>query len=216
MTQRERMDAGLVYDAGDAEIMNEQGGYLEKLYDFNATRPSEMEKREILLKEMFGSIGKGCYIEPPFHANWGGKHCYFGEWVYANFNLTVVDDGNVYVGDKTMFGPNVCIATANHPIQKDLREKMLQYNKDVHIGRCVWIGANTVICPGVTIGDYSVIGAGSVVTKDVPEGVVAFGNPCRVVREIGKRDDEFFYRDERIDWENLKDLVPQFCTETKE
>ncbi len=211
MTQRERMDAGLVYDSGDPEIMDEQGGYLEKLYDFNATRPSEMQKRETLLKEMFGSIGKGCYIEPPFHANWGGKHCYFGDWVYANFNLTVVDDGNIYVGDKTMFGPNVCIATANHPIHRELREKMLQYNKDVHIGRCVWIGANTVICPGVTIGDYSVIGAGSVVTRDIPSDVVAVGNPCRVIREIGERDEKFFYRDEKIDWENLKDLVPQFC-----
>ncbi len=210
MTQKERMEAGIVYDPADPEIEREQGACLEKLYDFNVTRPSEMEKRQELLKQMFGSIGRGCYIEQPFHANWGGKHCHFGELVYANFNLTLVDDGNIYVGDKTMFGPNVCVATANHPINVELREKMLQYNKDVHIGKCVWIGANSVICPGVTIGDNTVIGAGSVVTKDIPANVVAAGVPCKVIREIGARDDEFFYKDEKLDWENLKDMVPQF------
>ena len=207
MTQRQRMVEGLVYDPADKEIMDEQEKCLELLYDFNATRPSEGKKREELLKKMFGSVGEGVYLEPPFHANWAGKNCYFGDWVYANFNLTIVDDGNVYVGDKTMFGPNVCIATPNHPINVELREHMLQYNKDVHIGRCVWIGANTVICPGVTIGDNTVIGAGSVVTKDIPANVVAFGNPCRVVREIGERDKEFFYKDEKIDWENLQDIL---------
>ncbi|MCR5546639.1 MAG: sugar O-acetyltransferase [Lachnospiraceae bacterium] len=210
MTQKERMEAGLVYDAADGEIEKEQTKCLELLYEYNATRPTEQEKRKNLLKKMFGSIGEGCYIEPPFRANWGGKNCFFEELVYANFNLTLVDDGNIYVGAKTMFGPNVCVATANHPINVELREKMLQYNKDVHIGRCVWIGANTVIVPGVTIGDNSVIGAGSVVTKDIPENVVAYGNPCRVVREIGERDREFFYKDEKIDWECLKNLEPAF------
>lgn len=204
MTQKERMEAGLIYDAADKEIEIEQNGCLEKLYEYNATRPSEQDKRQALLKEMFGSIGQGCYIEPPFRANWGGKNCYFEDYVYANFNLTLVDDGKIYVGEKTMFGPNVCVATANHPINTELREKMLQYNKDVHIGRCVWIGANTVIVPGVTIGDNSVIGAGSVVTKDIPANVVAYGNPCRVIREIGERDKTFFYKDETIDWEYLR------------
>ena len=210
MTQKERMVAGLVYDAADGEIEKEQVKCLEKLYDYNATRPSEQKKRQQLLKEMFGSIGEGCYIEPPFHANWGGKNCYFEELVYANFNLTLVDDGNIYVGAKTMFGPNVCVATANHPVNVELREKMLQYNKDVHIGRCVWIGANTVIVPGVSIGDNSVIGAGSVVTKDIPPNVVAFGNPCRVVREIGERDHKYFFKEETIDWENLTDYQSEF------
>ena len=129
MTQRERMDAGLIYDSADAEIEKEQTGCLEKLYDFNATRPSEMEKRQALLKEMFGSIGEHCYIEPPLRANWGGKHCYFEDYVYANFNLTMVDDGNIYVGEKTMFGPNVCVATANHPINKELRAMCLDWRK---------------------------------------------------------------------------------------
>jgi galactoside O-acetyltransferase len=203
MTQRERMDKGLIYDPGDAEIMKEQVACLEYLYDFNATRPSEYKKREELLKNMFGKIGKGCYIEPPFHANFGGRHVYMGDYVYANFNLTLVDDGNIYIGDKVMFGPNVTVATANHPIAPELREKQLQYNKDIHIGNNVWIGSGVIIVPGITIGDNSVIGAGSIVTKDIPANVVAYGNPCRIAREINEHDREFFYKKEAIDWENL-------------
>ena len=164
---------------------------------------SEMKKRAALLKQMLGAIGENCYIEPPFRANWGGKHVYMGNNVYANFNLTLVDDGNIYIGDNVMFGPNVTIATANHPILPELREKGLQYNKDVHIGKNVWIGAGVVIVPGITIGNNSVIGAGSVVVKDIPANVVAVGNPCRVLREISQHDREYFYRNERIDWENL-------------
>lgn len=203
MTEKERMETGIIYDPGDEEIMKEQSGCLELLYDFNATRPSEMEKRGALLKQMFGAIGEGCYIEPPFHANWAGKHVFMGNYVYANFNLTLVDDGNIYIGDGVMFGPNVTVATANHPIIPELRKKALQYNKEVHIGNNVWIGAGTVIVPGITIGDNTVIGAGSIVTKDIPANVVAVGNPCKVLREISEQDREYFYKNERIDWENL-------------
>lgn len=164
---------------------------LEKLYDFNATRPSELEKRTQMLKTMFAEIGEGCYIEPPFHANWGGKHVHFGNHVYANFNLTLVDDTHIYVGDYTMFGPNVTIATAAHPILPELRMPVTQYNLPVHIGKNCWIGAGAIILPGVTIGDNTVIGAGSVVTKDIPANVVAVGNPCRVMRPIGEKDKIF-------------------------
>lgn len=203
MTQKERMLAGLIYDPADDSIMSEQVTYLEKMYDFNATRPSEMEKRQALLKEMLGDVGENCYIEPPFHSNWGGKHVHMGSYVYANFGLTCVDDADIYIGDKVMFGPNVVIATANHPILPEFREKGYQYNKQVHIGNNVWIGAGAVLVPGVTIGDNSVIGAGSIVTKDIPANVVAVGNPCRVLREIGGHDRKYFYRNEEIDWENL-------------
>lgn len=203
MTQRERMDKGLIYDPGDSDIMTEQTGCLDLLYDFNDTRPSEGEKRQALLKKMFGSIGEGCYIEPPLRANWAGKNVYMGDYCYANFNLTLVDDAPIYIGNKVMFGPNVTVATANHPIDPELRERMLQYNKEVHIGNNVWIGTGVIIVPGVTIGDNSVIGAGSIVTRDVPADVVAYGNPCRVIRKISQHDREFFYRNERIDWENL-------------
>ena len=203
MTEWERMEAGLIYNPGEKEIMEKQEPYLDKLWAFNQLKPSQSKEMEAYMKEVFAECGDNCYIELPFHANWGGSNVHFGDWVYANFNLTIVDDGHVYVGDKVMFGPNVTIATANHPIEPGLRDRMLQYNKDVHIENNVWIGANTVIVPGVTIGENAVIGAGSVVTKDIPANVVAVGNPCRVLREIGEHDREYFYKDEKIDWKNL-------------
>ena len=203
MTEKEKMHSGDLYLPGDEEIMTEQLKCLDRLYDFNNTRPTEMEKRTQLLKEMFGDIGEDCYIEPPLHANWGGKNCHFGKGVYANFNLTLVDDTHIYVGDYTLFGPNVVVATAGHPVQPELREKTYQYNFSVHIGRNCWIGAGAVIVPGVTIGDNVVIGAGSVVTKDIPPNVVAVGNPCRVLREIGEYDNEYYFKNRKIDYGNL-------------
>ena len=203
MTQYERMKKGLIYDPFDKEIMAEQIDLLDGLWKFNNLKPSEQEERQRYMKEVFAECGDGCYIEPPFHANWGGKHVHFGSGVYANFNLTLVDDGHIYVGDKVMFGPNVTVATANHPIDPELRAKGLQYNKDVRIGENVWIGAGVIIVPGVTIGKNTVIGAGSVVTKDIPDNVVAVGNPCKVLREVSERDRKYFYKNERIDRENL-------------
>lgn len=203
MSMKDKLHTGELYLPGDEEIMKEQLQYLEKLYDFNMTRPSEMEKRTAMLKEMFAEIGEGCYIEPPLHANWGGHHVHFGKGVYANFNLTLVDDTHIYVGDYTMFGPNVTVATAGHPILPELREKAYQYNFPVHIGRNCWIGAGVVIVPGVTIGDNVVIGAGSVVTKDIPSNVIAIGNPCRVLREVNDHDREYYFKDRRINFEDL-------------
>ena len=198
MTNQEKMHATMLYDPNDSDIMTEQIRCLDRLYDFNNTRPTEMEKRAALLKEMFAEIGEGCYIEPPFRANWGGKHVHFGKNVYANFNLTMVDDTHIYVGDCVMFAPNVTVATAGHPIDPALRERALQYNAPVRIGRNCWIGAGALIMPGVTIGENTVIGAGSVVTRDIPAGVVAVGNPCRVMREIGERDKEVYFRGRKV------------------
>ncbi len=206
MTNRERMHSGMLYYPSGDDVMTEQLQCLDKLYDFNQTRPSELDKRAKLLKEMFAEIGEDCYIEPPFHANWGGHHVHFGNSVYANFNLTMVDDTHIYVGDYTMFGPNVTVATAGHPIDPDLRSKAYQYNMPVHIGRNCWLGAGVVVLPGVTIGDNSVIGAGSVVTKDIPPNVVAVGNPCRVLREINERDKEYYFKDRKIDAELLESV----------
>ena len=155
------------------------------------------------MKEVFAECGNNCYIELPFRANWGGHNVHFGNDVYANYNLTIVDDGHVYVGNKVMFGPNVVIATANHPIEPSLRDKALQYNKDVYIGDNVWIGAGVIIVPGIRIGKNSVIGAGSVVTKDIPDNVVAVGNPCKILRKISEHDKNYFYKEEKIDWDNL-------------
>ncbi len=201
---KERMHTGDLYLSGDQEIMEWQTKCLDRLYDFNMTRPTEGKKRESMLKEMFAEIGEGCYIEPPFHANFGGAHVHFGKNIYANFNLTLVDDTHIYVGDYTMFGPNVTVATAGHPILPELREKMYQYNFPVHIGKNCWIGAGVVIVPGIAIGDNVVIGAGSVVTKDLPSNVVAVGNPCRVLREVNERDKKYYFKDRKIEFSNLR------------
>lgn len=199
----EKMHSGELYDPMQGGLVDLQTRCLEKLYDYNMTRPSEKEKREQLLKEMFAQIGEGCYIEPPFHANFGGRHVYFGKHVYANFNLTLVDDTYIHVGDYTMFGPNVTVATAGHPILPELREKGYQYNFPVRIGRNCWIGAGAVIVPGVTIGDDAVIGAGSVVTRDIPDGVVAVGDPCRVLRKIDAHDREYYFKNRKIHRESV-------------
>lgn len=198
MSNKDKMHTGELYLPGDVEIMKEQQICLDKLYDYNMTRPTESEKRQKLLKEMFAEIGEDCYIEPPFHANWGGKHVHFGKCVYANFNFTAVDDTHIYVGDYTMFGPNVILATAGHPILPELRQEAYQYNMPVHIGKNCWLGAGVIVLPGVTIGDNTVIGAGSVVTKDIPSNVVAVGNPCRVLREINEHDKEYYFKNRKI------------------
>lgn len=150
MSMRDKLHTGELYLPMDDSIMKDQLKRIDRLYDFNATRPTELDKREEMLKEMFAEIGEGCYIEPPLHSNFGGGHVHFGKYVYANFNLTMVDDTHIYVGDNT------------------------------------------------------VIGAGSVVTKDIPENVVAVGNPCRVLREIGERDREYYFKDRKIDWESIQ------------
>ena len=198
MTNLEKMHATMLYDPADGDIMAEQTACLDRLYDFNHTRPTEMDKRQALMKEMFAEVGEGCYVEPPFHANWGGRHVHLGKFVYAHFGLTMVDDTHIYVGDYTLFGPNVVVATAGHPIDPELRARGLQYNAAVRIGRNCWIGAGALIMPGVTIGDNTVIGAGSVVTRDIPAGVVAVGNPCRVMREITERDREVYFKDKKV------------------
>ena len=198
MNAKERMKSGKIYFCTDEELAKEQLRRLDRLYDFNQTRPSEMPKRMALLKEILAEVGENCYVEPPLHANWG-CHTHFGNNVYANFNLTLVDDTDLYVGDSVLFGPNVVVAVAGHPVDPDLRRKVAQFNLPVHIGNNVWIGAGAIILPGITIGDNSVIGAGSVVTKDIPANVVAVGNPCRVLREIGEHDREYYWRDRKIE-----------------
>ena len=203
MTQYERMVKGLLYDPDVPELKEMQFPWQDRLWEFNRLKPSDVEEKQKYMREVFAECGDGCYIELPLRANWGGRHVHFGCNVYANSNLTLVDDGHIYVGDRVMIGPNVTIATANHPIEPGLRGRALQYNRDVYIGENAWIGAGAVIVPGVRIGKNAVIGAGSVVTRDIPDNVVAVGNPCRVLREVSERDREYYYRNEKIDWENL-------------
>ncbi len=207
MTERERMTEGLIYDPGEKELMAEQMEAQELLHEFNSLRPSQLEEQQDLMKRMFAECGENNFIQRPLYANWGGRHVHLGSNIYMNFNATLVDDGHIYIGDWAKFGPNVTVATPGHPILPELRKgqgTVLQYNKDVHIGAGVWIGAGTVILPGVSIGENAVIGAGSVVTRDIPADTVAYGNPCRVIREIGERDKEFFFREERIDWDEVE------------
>lgn len=204
MSIREKLHSGELYDPMDQELFEEQLRCLERLYDYNQTRPMEQERRAALLRDMLAECGEDCYVEPPFHANWGGRHVHFGKGIYANFNLTAVDDTHIYVGDYTKFGPNVVLATAGHPLCPELREKGYQFNAPIRIGRCCWLGAGVVVVPGVSIGDGTVIGAGSVVTRDIPPNSLAVGNPCRVLRELDERDRRYYFRDREIDggvWE---------------
>ena len=205
MTQYERMVKGLIYDPANPEIMAEQGSLQERAWAFNQLSPRQQEEKRRYMHEVFAECGEGCYVELPFRANWGGHHVHLGSGVYANFNLTLVDDGHIYVGDKVMFGPNVTVTTAGHPIDPTLRSRGLQFNKDVYIGENAWIGAGVIIMPGIRIGRDAVVGAGSIVTRDVPERTIAVGNPCRVLREVSGRDRRFFWREEEIDWDQLQE-----------
>ena len=197
MTQEERMAKGyLWYDTG--AYFEEQARAKDLMYDFNHSRPSEEEKRRELQKQMFGAIGDHVIIQQPVTIM-RGRTVHIGDYCYFNSNTFFVDDYDIYIGDWVLFGPNVTIATTGHPVHPELRSTGAMYSFPVRIGNNVWVGSNTVIMPGVTIGDNAVIGAGSVVTKDVPANVIAFGNPCRVRREITDRDKEYYYRDRRVD-----------------
>lgn len=188
MTEKEKLHSGQIYQPMGQEILHEQLAYLDKMDTYNATPRREVEKRAAMLPELFAEAGEGCYVESPFYANWGGHHVHLGKGVYANYAVTFVDDTHIYVGDHTMIGPNVTLVTAAHPIAPELRQKGLQYNLPVRIGRNCWLGAGVVVLPGVTIGDNTVVGAGSVVTRDLPADVVAVGSPCRVLRPISEQD----------------------------
>ncbi len=188
MTIEEKMNSGRLYDPCEGDLQAKQDLCLEKLYDYNQTRPSEKQKRHELLKEMLGSMGDHCTIEPPFYANWAGKNLFLKDHIYANFGLTCVNDVPIYVGSYTLFGPHVTLAVANHPLDPSQRKQGLQYNRSITIGENCWLGTGVIVLPGVTIGDHSVIGAGSVVTRDIPDHVVAVGNPCRILRAITKDD----------------------------
>ena len=206
MTEKDKLHTGEIYFPGDPEIMRQQAIWQDMVMEYNQIPHVQQPRRDEMLRRMFAEIGEGCYIETPFYANMGGHHVHFGSFVYANYGLTLVDDTHIYVGDCTMFGPHVTIATAGHPICPELRAKGLQFNMPVHIGKNCWLGAGVIVVPGVTIGDNVVIGAGSVVTKDIPSNVVAVGNPCRVLREVGERDREYYFKDRKIDPALLEDL----------
>jgi galactoside O-acetyltransferase len=190
------MHSGNVYYFSDS-LITTQLEALELVYDYNQTRPKEQAKRNAIMHKLFAHTGKGLYIEPPFHANWG-MFTSWGDYSYANFNLTLVDDGPVTIGSHVMIAPNVTLTTTGHPVKPELRRKAAQYSLPVVLEDNVWLGAGVTVLPGVTVGENSVIGAGSVVTKDVPPNSVAFGTPCKVVRKVGAHDDVYYWRDRML------------------
>ena len=194
------LNSGEIYDCQDKDLMLYQRTLVQKLFEYNqiGNTPEEMKRKSEILKECVGTYGEGLYIEAPVQSNWGLHHVHFGEHVYINSNADFVDDADIFIGDHTMFGPNVTIVTANHPISPRYRKYQLEYNKPVHIGNNVWIGANVTILSGITIGDNTIIGAGSLVTHDIPNDVIAYGNPARVIRKITIEDDDIYDHDKKV------------------
>lgn len=191
----EIMNSGKIYKV--MELTNQDihyYDYLQQMEIYNSmgyTKEAEEEKQKIL-RELFAEMGENAYIQAPYHAMWGGHHVHLGKNVYVNFNCTFVDDAQIYIGDNTMIAPNVTIIAASHPVSPSLRAEGYGCNKPVYIGKNVWIASNVTVLPGVHIGDNSIIGAGSVVTKDIPENVIAFGNPIKVQRQITPEDDMYY------------------------
>lgn len=187
MTEKEKMLNGCYYNYMDPELVREREIVAELVFHFNMTAPSQMAKRESLIRQMLGSVGEGFAVEAPFHCDYG-CNLYIGKNFFANKNFMVLDCAKVVIGDNVLIGPNVGIYTPNHALCSEERVNNMERSLPVTIGDRVWIGGNTVILGNVTIGKDTVIGAGSVVTKDIPDGVVAFGNPCRVIRKINESD----------------------------
>lgn len=198
MNQKERMLAGLPYKAWLDGLSEERLENQKRIYRYNHLPPEEWDQMDTLLREILGKAGKVVHITPPFHCDYG-YNIEVGENFFANYNLTVLDVGPVRIGDNAQIAPNVSIYTAGHPVHPDSRNSGYEYGIGITIGDNVWIGGNACILPGVTIGNNVVIGAGSVVTRDLPDNVIAVGNPCRVVRQITEEDRAFYFKNRRFD-----------------
>lgn len=198
MDQKERMLRGLPYRANLDGLKEEREACQEKIYTLNQLPPKERSRIPALLGELFGKVGQNVWLEPPFHCDYGWN-IEVGDNFFANYNLTILDVGKVTIGKNAMIAPNVSIYTAGHPIHPDSRNSGYEYGLPITIGDNVWIGGSVVILPGVTIGNDVVIGGGSVVTKDLPDHVLAAGNPCRVIRAITEEDRKFYYKDRVFD-----------------
>ena len=184
MTEKEKRARGELYDANyDKELLKEMEKTRELCYEYNNLRPTEIEKKDELIKKILGKSGKNIRIEPNFYCDYG-YNIFVGDNFYMNYNCVILDGAKVEFGDNVFIGPNCGFYTAGHPIKIDLRNKGLEYAKPIKVGNNVWFGGNVVVLPGVTIGNNVTIGAGSVVTKDIPDNSIAYGNPCKKVRDI--------------------------------
>lgn len=198
MTEKEKMITGKPYFAFGDELLGERQYAKELIFDFNALRPTEIEKRNNILKKLLGKTGKEFFIEPPFRCDYG-YNITIGENFYSNYNLTILDCGKVTIGDNVMFAPNVSLFAAGHPIHSEPRNSGLEYGFPITIGNNVWIGGGVIVNPNITIGDNVVIGSGSVVTKDIPSNSIACGNPCKVIREIRDEDKVYYFKNLKIE-----------------
>lgn len=190
MTEKEKMLSGKGYIAMSEELLGERQKAKELLFDFNSLRPGEVEKRNEMLHTLLGKVGENVFVEPPFRCDYG-YNISLGDNFYANYNCIILDCAKVTIGNDVMFGPNVCLFAAGHPIDSQLRAALWEFALPITIGDKVWLGGNVTVTAGVTIGENTVIGAGSVVTKDIPANVVAVGNPCRVLREVTEADKNY-------------------------
>lgn len=197
-SEKTKMITSKPYKASDPELVQEREIAREIMYIFNFSAPKEYEKRKEALNKLLGQTKETFHIEPPFRCDYG-YNIEIGENFYSNFNLVILDCAKVRIGDNVLIGPNVSIYTAGHPLHYELRNKEVEYAFPVHIGNNVWIGGNVVINPGIQIGDNSVIGSGSVVTKDIPDNVIAVGNPCKVLRKINDEDKLYYYKNLKFD-----------------
>lgn len=197
------MLAGLPYKAWLDGLSEERMENKKRIYRYNSLSPEQGEEQAALIKEIIGKCGENIWIETPFHCDYGWN-IEVGENFFANYNLTILDVGKVVIGKNAQIAPNVSIYTAGHPVHPDSRNTGYEYGIGVTIGDNVWLGGNTVINPGVTIGNNVVIGAGSVVTKDLPDDVIAVGNPCRVLHKITEEDRKYYFKDREFDVEDYK------------
>lgn len=202
MDNVKRKNSGLAYIA-DEECNRLMMENRCKIFEFNNTNPRDIKRLDELLRDILGKAGKNLAIMQPFHCDYG-KNIEVGENFFANYNFTVLDVAKVTIGNNVFIAPNVSIYTAGHPVHYEMRNTFLEYGIPITIGDNCWIGGNVVICPGVNIGEGSVIGAGSVVTKDVPKNVIAAGNPCRVIRKITDEDKKFYFKNREFDEEALQ------------
>lgn len=191
MTEKEKMLAGKLYIPGGEELCRDNFKARKLTRLFNQTTEEQMEYRIQLLRELFAASGENLYIEPSFKCDYG-SHITIGNNFYANYDCIMIDVCDITIGNHVFFAPRVCLFTAGHPIDADIRNENLEFGKPIVIGDNVWIGGCTVVNPGVTIGEGTIIGSGSVVTKDIPAHVIAAGNPCKVLRPITEADKAYW------------------------
>lgn len=197
MTEREKMEKGYLYDANyNEEIIKEREKAKDLCFEYNNLKPSDIDNQRAIMSKLLGKIKGNFYVTAPFYCDYG-YNIEVGENFYSNHNLVILDGGKVTFGDNVFIAPNCCFSTAGHPLDSEQRNKGLEFAYPITVGNNVWFGAGVIVLPGITIGDDVVIGAGTIVNRNIPSGVIAAGNPCRVIREITEEDKKKYWKDEK-------------------